>query len=624
MKTLINRFSIVLAIILVLSSCKKDPTTNPTNPTGCTDCNLNELIDNVGSPEPVMEVLDSTETNHEIDFSSNWECTDFEVDITQARGEYRTFDPNSEIIWPGNLLQGNSITAATPNPIVVERAEGEFTINLINGSSSTTTSAEVTEVDQTRVVGALNDILGQNNGLIPANFTYDFYEVQSQQQLALNMGVNVSTMTTDVKSKMSFSTDKEYNRVLVDFSQIYYSMIYEKPTSLDQVFAPEVTNAELSEYIYNGNPPIYISSVTYGRRLYLLVESTSSLTEMNLAIEATYDAALASGSGDVDVNMVNDLSERKIKIFAMGGDASDALAAFQGDFSALKDYLQADDQDYLKAAPLSYVMRDLANHQVVNIGVSTNFTVNQCTPLYDIAPPTFVHGWYGVFNNEGIGAALALDQDQNNAILFNQAGDKYVLSQNGVVGQEYSLSSSDGPLAGCPLERVSAAQVQGEAYYLFDETGEQFCIQHSSGAWSTIHSLFIWGVDGSHPFLNPPVGEAGVGSSLYYTNGRSIHFDSRGQRWVVYNPANGGSFGTSTGLEDWGGNQGPEFNIPFLGDGVGPALQLKVDMDFYNNAGAPPSGEDWAQILFSKDGKSFSIYHGHPSRGFTPTYRITE
>ncbi len=618
-----TRFYLLIFMgVLFFTACQKDKEIVDMGP-GCEgpECTIEGVVREAGAPETITEVQDSTFLEEEIDFSGNYECKNFEVDITQARGDYRTFDPNSEIIWPGNLLQGNSISNATPNPIVVERAGGEFTINLINGSSSLNTSAKVDEVDQTRVVGALNDILGSNNGLIPANFTYEKYEVQSQEELALKMGVNVKTLTTSVKAKMAFSSEKEYNRILVDFSQLYYTMIYEKPTSLDQVFAPEVTTEDLNPFISNGNPPVYISSVTYGRRLYVLIESTASSTDMEAAISATYNSALVEGSGSTEVNQVKDLAENKIKIFAMGGDASDALAAFEGDFSALKNYLQADEHDYLKAAPLSYVMRDLANHQTVNIGVSTTFTVNQCKPIYDISPPTFVKDWYGIFNNEGIGVALAIDKDQNNAYLFNQAGDKYVLSQNGEIGNTFDLNGSSGPLAGCPFDAIGAAQNAGASSYFFNTTGMEWAILYSTGEWSEPESIHTYGVDGSHPFLTAPVGEPGVGSASIYTNGRTYHFDRRGLRYTLYNSANGGSFGAPSGLEEWGGNLGPQYNIPFLEEGVGAALQLKVDLGFYDGT---TGSKDYAQILFSKDGKSFSIYHGGTNRGFTPVYQIAE
>ena len=47
---------------------------------------------------------------------------------------------------------------------------------------------------------------------------------------------------------------------------------------------------DLAPYMGPGNPPTYISSVTYGRRFVLLIESTSSTTEMKASIRASSSA----------------------------------------------------------------------------------------------------------------------------------------------------------------------------------------------------------------------------------------------------------------------------------------------------------------------------------------------
>ena len=85
-------------------------------------------------------------------------------------------------------------------------------------------------------------------------------------------------------------------------------------------FQLTVSPSELSRYVYSGNPATYISSVTYGRIFYLLVESTASRTEMEASIRATYKAAVVGGSIDGDVKYVNDLENSRIKVFALGGD----------------------------------------------------------------------------------------------------------------------------------------------------------------------------------------------------------------------------------------------------------------------------------------------------------------
>ena len=82
---------------------------------------------------------------------------------------------------------------------------------------------------------------------------------------------------------------------------------------------------DLDPFIGPGNPAAYISSVAYGRRFYILVESTQTSTEIEAAISASYNAAAAGGAIDAEATYVRDLDEVRIKVHAMGGDQSLAL-----------------------------------------------------------------------------------------------------------------------------------------------------------------------------------------------------------------------------------------------------------------------------------------------------------
>jgi len=608
----------LIAILFLSASCQKDEAPDPAE-------TIDALIKSAGVPEEPVAETDSTLLERDFDFANNWICETIEVDATQVRGDYRTFDPNSEIIWPGNLLQGASITKATPDPIVVERAGGTFTINLINGSDSETTQASVDKVNQSNVVSALNEIIAANSGAIPANFTYHMEEVESREQLALAMGVNVSTLTTDVNTRLSFSSDKQYNRFMVDFTQIYYTMVYEKPTSYDQVFAPEVSSKDLEPYMSDNNPPVYISSVTYGRRFYLLIESTSGVEKMKASIKASYDAAVSSVDFDSKATYVTDLDESNIKIFAMGGDANSALGAFNGDLNGLKAYLQ-DGSDYFKAAPLSYVMTSLAPPQKqVGIGVYSKFTIQNCKPAYAVSPPQFIKEWYNVFGDEGIGAACAIDPSQNNAYLFSHDGTRYAVSQNGVINGIYNLSDAGHPLAGCPIDSIgSAVTYSSKNLYVLDKSGLHYCGMTPGGTWSEIYDLRQWGADDTHPFRPDAVtsGEPGLGAVLnYITNGkfnRAIHFDRAGQHWVIHNVADG-TWSSVNSLTTWGSSIGPEWNIPFLGEGVGVGLQVYAENFLPDpRTGVLAPGKSYYQVLFNHDGTRLSVYHS--STGFSPVY----
>ena len=320
----------------------------------------------------------STETVEEIRDDGFWSCTVERRSAVDAPDDYATFNPNAEIIYPGSMLQGATLVNATPEPIVVPRAGGTVVINLLNGSSGVFQSVE--EVKQSTIVQAINDILAENTGIVPARFTYSSNEVQSREQMALSLGVNVSTLSMDFRSKMNFSMDQQYNRFLVRMNQSFYTVSFDLPQTIHELIAPGVTGADLEPYVGPGNPATYISSVTYGRSFFLLIESTSSAMDMKASIQASYDAAIVSGDMDMDVSYVKDLNNVNIKVFALGGDQSLASATFNGDFDAIKTFL-TEGADIRTGVPLSYVVRNVADNSIVNVKVATDYDIKNCIPM---------------------------------------------------------------------------------------------------------------------------------------------------------------------------------------------------------------------------------------------------
>lgn len=394
------RMLLMLLALLVsagLVACGSD---SPTDPAPADPNEFRAVLATGGTYEVVTpsessEVLDEQDEFDPAD-ENVWRCTTERRSVVDAPEDYATFNPNAEVIYPGSLVQGSSLAGATPEPIVVERAAGTISIDIVNGSQGV--SQPVDQVKRSTISQATNDIIEANSGVVPAAFTFNFSEVQSSQEMALKMGVNYSTLTTKVRSDLSFSSSSDYRRVLVSFNQRFYTMSYDLPTSMAQVFAPSVTPEDLDPYVGPGNPACYISSVTYGRRYYLLIESTSTLEEMRASIQGSYEAAVSSGGGSFSGKYVTELSEVNIKIFALGGNADSAIAAFNGDLSQLRGYLQ--DSDIRTGVPLSYVVRNVVDNRTVNVKVATDYDLKTCEVvgagvMNDSFSTPGVAGWSG-------------------------------------------------------------------------------------------------------------------------------------------------------------------------------------------------------------------------------------
>lgn len=582
MKMTIKTLGLLLLSALVLAACKKDEKEETGTVT------FKSVIEDGGEFEKVTEVdevVDSTQTEEIID-GEVWICKSKTVNKVDAAGTYATFDPNSNVIWPGALIQGNSITQATPNPIVVNRAGGTVSINVINGSNNP--AYTVPEVSKSQMTIAQNQIIQENNGVVPANFVYTFEDVYSREQMAFAMGVNVETWTTQVDASLSFSSDKEYNRMLVRLDQIYYTMSYDMPPSYDDVFAPSVTPTDLAKFIQPGNPACYVASVTFGRRYYLLIESTSSRQELRANVEATYSAAAVSGGVVASGKHISDLESTRIKVFAYGGDASAALTTVSGSFEDLQ-YFLTEGGSIETGAPLSYVINDLNSHQVVGVKVATEYTINECELAYSGNVPAYTAHWEGNVISKIGGVGAAFSRAGTEFILISTDGQQYLKSNIGTLEGPFPISNLDVNGDPPPFNGIGAAcRIDGNNAndswtMIMDMTGAQYSYLRGDSTWSTQVTPVSELASGFNPFaLN------GIGAMLFNykdINGPSNRYmiNKDGTEYSLYSN-NPNSFGNVHPTTDWGNGEIP-FDVKKAGAGIGFYLGEKRYFMLFNHTG---------------------------------------
>ena len=112
----------------------------------------------------------------------------------------------------------------------------------------------------------------------------------------------------------------------------------------------------------DASPPVYVQSITYGRRVIFSVQTSRSATEVKAALEASY--GFAGGGLDIEVSTENRevLEESEIRAFVLGGSGEDATSAING-FDGLIQYIQ-NGGSYSKdspGAPIAYKLAYLDN-----------------------------------------------------------------------------------------------------------------------------------------------------------------------------------------------------------------------------------------------------------------------
>ena len=379
-------FIFSLLILVFTFSCKKQNN----------DLTFQSVIENGGVfDDPINSETKSLTIDTVVNGDSLWACTTETYSIIKGMQEFPLFNPNSSVVYPGNLLQGGSLKNATPDVIVVDRAGGIFSIDMLGGNWNT--SATVNQVVKSEVVQALNDIIYNAPSTIPANISFSMQEVHTERQLALSLGLDFTAYGVAIQSDLGFSSNNEYNRVLVRLSQSYYTMSFDLPSSYDDIFSPTVTPQDLEIYVGPGNPPCYISDVTYGRVFYLLVESTSSSSTITSSINASFSAIPNSPSANVNTSYLSSLENLNIKLFALGGDASTTLYTISSsNVNNLVSVLGAAG-DITTGVPLSYVCRAVNGNKIVSVNLATTYDIEDCEPIgpivgdYGIIPDPIIH-----------------------------------------------------------------------------------------------------------------------------------------------------------------------------------------------------------------------------------------
>ncbi|MFS4491796.1 thiol-activated cytolysin family protein [Maribacter sp. 2308TA10-17] len=621
-----------LVLLLIFACSKEGSTTDDPDVIGQTDddpgdndvLTLNNVLSRAAIEDypatrtaDTLEVFDDYFEDYEepnfngADINYRYKCTSKKLSVLDGNGKFPLFNPNAEVIWPGNLLQGNSLNNNTPSTINVDRAGGTVSYNLINGNPVSAISVD--GVKKSSIQTAMNEIIANDPDIVPANFQLEVEEVFSEEQMALEIGISFESYNINASGNLSFSSDKQYNRVLVKLTQQYYTMSMDQINGLDDIFAPSVTGDDLDPFVQPNNPATFISSVTYGRIFYMLVESTSSINELKTRVEGTYKGFDKKVEGEVDYEQYNALKEVKTKIIAYGGSAESAFElSGELDINVIGAKL-AESTNITEAMPLSYVVRSVQNpSQIVGTKLATEYDFVQCELYSKGTAPVQTRHWEGeVLDLLGpVGAATVAEKSK--IILISKDGKRYVVSD------AEAANKLEGPY---PIEDLGDI-IDTDSSYPFGEDGigaiyntdgnrdynssrdiELIVFSQDGLFWSVlrnsgqeedgINSLY-WldrrvPVSSSAGFADNPFITDGIGAAIHrtgVTEGNDHWFIN--QQGTEYALRSDGDYQEVKPISKWGRND----TLPF--QKVGAAMSMYI-------------GDTRYYILFNEEGTQYSI-----------------
>lgn len=300
-----------------------------------------------------------------------------------------------EDIYPGALLQGDSFAAGSFTPITIPRSEAIFTMTGLSIPGSPNTPPTV--VTRANVADAIHRLL-QDNEIqgTAADFSLDTQQVYSSDQFALSLGFSASAtgMPASISGNLEFKNDSVENAIVLKFFQVYYSISMETPVHPYSAFADGVNFDDPDNQIGDGNPPLYVSNVKYGRQIFFFLRSSYGAELVKAAVSAAASAEAASGMASADLTYQSVMSKTSVAYVVRGGSASSALAAvdsatpdemYEAVKAAIADAKAAEFSLSSPGVPISYTLRYLTDNSKAMTSYATTYDRRDCRtyPAHD-------------------------------------------------------------------------------------------------------------------------------------------------------------------------------------------------------------------------------------------------
>ena len=286
-------------------------------------------------------------------------------------------------IFLGALFKANQdLLENKPQQISLDRSKGRISVDLpgmVGGDSYVDANPTASGMQE-----GVNTLLNRwhekyaAKNPAPARMQYESTSAYSMNQLKAKFGSDFEKVGANLKFDFEAVNKGEKQIEVVDFKQIYYTANFDAPKNPSDVFAQGVTVDQLkARGIDEKTPPVYVSSVSYGRQMYVKFETTSKSTELKAAIDAVIKGVPIKAESE----WARVLKDTKVTVSIVGGNADRAGRVVTGTVEDLKSLIQegATFSTQNPAVPISYKTAFLKDNQVATIQSNTDYIETKVT-----------------------------------------------------------------------------------------------------------------------------------------------------------------------------------------------------------------------------------------------------
>ena len=467
----------------------------------------------VGSVVKTERVLSNTEPEYlsavaSIDSSMG---TNFKiVEISEARvfDEGYTLGFNNSAIWLGSILDARSLAESKFDEIVFDRAPYTFSISLKGNGQQVMGTVNGT---RSAYEQKLSDLLSPDITKAQAGTAeFSLEDIYSKDDLMFKIGYGVGLDTENIAAKISglfdFSNKKIKSRILVKYTQVYYSSSIDKPSKPSRLFANGLQFSEFQSKIDGNVSPVYISSIKYGRMGYLSIESEENETTVKTAINNSLKIFAFSAGGELTAEVTNVFKNSKMRVVMIGGDV-DTMSNISSGLDGFNRWVQngSTKNNISAGMPIAFELSYLKNNRTAEV-----YKMNKqyAVVWYDAKAETNTNG----NNNTNISDNIICDVriDVNYTVTFPTVYDSVTISKSITYIDSEGNESCTNPIV------INKNDNNGIIIFKYEINGEDMAVGGASWEripWKKSGQYIVYTgeiINNPYKYISHPVGENGV------------------------------------------------------------------------------------------------------------------
>ncbi|MBR8807059.1 thiol-activated cytolysin family protein [Porphyromonas levii] len=296
-----------------------------------------------------------------------WVKTSRRYKLSEVFDESVLLNPTNDVLFPGVVFRGNTIGDGTYAVISdIDRAKIKISIDRrTQEGDNDKISREFENIQMSDYRKALNEWGQINFKEGSALTTSSIDEVRSMDEVNFKMGAGFDNGAIKVSTNLKFNFENNKNHFLVKFIQKQYSVTMDIPKMIFKTVDPKV----IKDY-----QPVYISNIDYGRMVFMSVETSHSLQEVEAALKAAVEKLHINGELEAKYRKVLDSST--INFVAIGGGVDDHSIIVEKGWEGCKNFMISK-IPLGKLPPIAFQLRLASDNSVARVVKATEYTITK-------------------------------------------------------------------------------------------------------------------------------------------------------------------------------------------------------------------------------------------------------